>query len=368
MNKIKILHIIGGTGGGVPTYIKNLIKRTPQEVDITVMAFEKFDVSFYNLIDESHLISMPKPNDQGIFTFFKWLNNFFYINKFDYIECHFYGVKALVFKFFSHIHNSKVFNVHSHQEKLIYGRELKVREKLRVKVDRLLNSKISTYKLACSVGAAKYAFRNQDIIIIPNSIEPTKFMDNNYNKNNSKIVVGHVGNHTIPKNINYFILLAKYLKKIDDHEIVFELVGEGDYTGQLKANIEKFKLEEYFILRGKQQNVEDFYKNFDIFMLPSISEGLPTVLIEAQATGIASVVSNTITKEVDIGLNMIEYLPITETEQDFESWIYTIKDSMNKDIPDNEMIMKALEDKQFTNKKMAEKFLDIVHLSISKKQ
>ena len=78
------------------------------------------------------------------------------------------------------------------------------------------------------------------------------------------------------------------------------LIGDGDLRSEIEEEIEKKKLNKFFMILGNRQDVNILYSAMDAFVLPSLYEGLPLVGVEAQAAGLNCFFSNTVTDEVKI--------------------------------------------------------------------
>jgi len=89
------------------------------------------------------------------------------------------------------------------------------------------------------------------------------------------------------------------------------LVGDGEDFDKIKLLIKNKKIEDYVLLLGMRNDVPQLLSAMDVFLLPSHFEGLPIVLVEAQANGLPAIVSDHVTREVCYS-NMIQYLPINE--------------------------------------------------------
>ena len=127
-----------------------------------------------------------------------------------------------------------------------------------------------------------------------NSIRKSLNIDN-------KIVIGHVGRLSKEKNHLFMIELIKKLPS----DYVLVCVGNGPDEGKIKHKIIEEGLTDRIILVGKSINANYYYSAFDLFILPSLYEGLPTVAIEAQVSGLRCILSSNITKEVNVDNDVV---------------------------------------------------------------
>ena len=127
-----------------------------------------------------------------------------------------------------------------------------------------------------------------------------------------KLVLGHVGRMSEPKNHKFLLEIFVELKaKVD---AVLILVGDGELKAQITADISKLNLNDDVILLGSRDDAVDIMASlFDVIAFPSLYEGLPLTVVEAQAVGIPIVVSQNITKEAEFDSNLVSYLPLTSS-------------------------------------------------------
>ena len=112
-------------------------------------------------------------------------------------------------------------------------------------------------------------------------------------------VVGHVGRFGREKNHRLLIeIIEKAVWK--NHDVTLLLVGDGDLRPSIQQQVKDAKLNERVIFAGNRSDVPRLMKAMDVFVLPSLYEGLPVVIIEAQAAGLPCVVSSVVTHEADL--------------------------------------------------------------------
>jgi glycosyltransferase involved in cell wall biosynthesis len=130
-----------------------------------------------------------------------------------------------------------------------------------------------------------------------------------------KLVLGHVGRFNYQKNHPYLIdIFAAVCEKRDD--AVLLLLGEGPDMDVIKEKCRQLHIFDKVIFAGNQKETEKYYQAMDVFLLPSFFEGLPGVLMEAQAAGLRCFVSDTVTREAK-ATDLVTYLSI---EQPPENW------------------------------------------------
>ena len=128
------------------------------------------------------------------------------------------------------------------------------------------------------------------------------------------LVISHVGRFcTIKNHIFILDLIERLLKEKTDFQVL--LLGDGELFQDIQNQAESRNLLKNITFLGSVPNVNEYLQASDIFILPSLYEGLPVSLIEAQSTGCYCLCSDRITKEVDIGCGLVDYIPL-----DISAW------------------------------------------------
>ena len=167
---------------------------------------------------------------------------------------------------------------------------------------RLLITFLFTKRLACNKAAGEALFLGHKFEVIGNGIELSNYTFNDENRrilrkklglNESEILLGSVGRLDDNKNQIFLLKILKILvRESKDYKLV--LFGEGENEKQLRQYVEKNNLSDYVIFGGLVKNINEYYNAMDFFLLTSFSEGLPFVLIEAQANGLPVIASSSI--------------------------------------------------------------------------
>lgn len=184
-----------------------------------------------------------------------------------------------------------------------------------------LSIKVPTIKIAPSTEAAEFMFgkkcmKKGYVTILKNAISIDDFVFDLKRRIKlrkelgveNKFVVGHVGRFNYQKNHNFLIdIFYEITKKQSDAVLV--LVGKGELEYNIKSKINTLGLADKVIFTGVRSDIPDIMMAMDVFVFPSYFEGMPNVVIEAQATGLPCIVSDTITNEVQI-TNLVKFMPI----------------------------------------------------------
>ena len=217
--------------------------------------------------------------------------------------------------------------VHSHNA----GTDSILREKM-MKMARVLLEIFPTVYLACSEKAAEYMYvkwriSGGEYTIIKNGIDVNKFRYCEKNREqyrkmlgiDDRLVLLHVGRFTLQKNHTCLIKIFAECLKWNSRAVLL-LVGEGELLEATKAEVEDLGLKDTVIFFGIRQDIPEIMSASDVFLLPSLYEGLPVVGVEAQASGLPCVFSDTITREADI--NEKNYFI---SNKDIQAWVEAIR-------------------------------------------
>lgn len=161
---------------------------------------------------------------------------------------------------------------------------------------------------ACSKEAGDRYYRDSKELkdgckVIHNGIDTKKFQFTFENRQDMRetlgihstdILIGSIGRLTNVKNYTFLIKLLAELP--EQYKLI--LIGDGPEREMLSEQIENYQLTTRCFLLGKQDNVERFLSAMDIYALPSLHEGMPFSIVEAQANGLYCIVSDTVSQEV----------------------------------------------------------------------
>lgn len=180
-----------------------------------------------------------------------------------------------------------------------------------MKIHKILNpyfKKTYTKALACGELAGNWLFGENNFEVLPNVFHTGNFKFDPSKRERvrkelnleNRFVLGHIGRFNKQKNQPYLLkIFEKLAQKRGD--AVLLLAGTGPDFEKTKALVDTHPYKERIILYGTTKDASAVYSAMDYFALPSLHEGLPVVLLEAQISGLPCVVSDKVTKEVDFG-------------------------------------------------------------------
>ena len=179
-----------------------------------------------------------------------------------------------------------------------------------------------TDRFACSEDAGRWIFGNKSFRVINNAVDTERFQFSTDARTcirrelgvTDEIIVGFVGRLMEQKNVIRLIDIFYEISKIDGRAVLI-VVGDGPLNQEIQNRIKELSLDSKVRLLGIRNDVEDIYSAMDVFLLPSLYEGLPVVLVEAQATGLPCVISENVpTIDID-GLT-----EVVDLEEDSAYW------------------------------------------------
>lgn len=183
--------------------------------------------------------------------------------------------------------------------------------------------------MCCSELAGRWLFGNREydkgnVFLLNNAIDLDKFKYDEEIRNNKRKelgidkntkVIGHMGRFVEQKNHRFLIDIFNEIHKRDKNTILL-LVGQGPLLSEMKEKVKKLNLEESVLFLGQRDDVNELYQVFDVFLLPSLYEGLPVVGVEAQATGNLCFLSNDMTKETKV-LDSTVFMSLSNTAEEW---------------------------------------------------
>lgn len=222
--------------------------------------------------------------------------------------------------------------------------------KLIHKYNRKRINRFATHRFACSDKAGDWMFADGDYKIINNGIDLNRFRFDVVQRERIRreyhlkdaFVIGHVGRLSAPKNHVFLLrLFAKLLEQKTNARLM--LVGDGELRGSLDKLAGDLGIRDKVIFIGFVENTQDYLSAMDVFVLPSLYEGYPIALVEAQAMGLPCVASASITASIILGSNC----KLLSLECGMGDWIETIE-NVSKGKPDKDKI-RALDNQNVAN-------------------
>ena len=210
------------------------------------------------------------------------------------------------------------------------------------KIFSFLPKVVPNVKIAPSTEAAEFVFgkravKQGNVLFLHNGLNYEEFKFNIEKREKirkelgveNKRVFGHVGRLNAQKNHMFLLEVFKHIYEQDKNSVLV-LIGEGELEPDIRKKIEKLSLESNVLLLGPKKKINEYLMAMDLFIFPSFFEGMPNVIIEAQATGLPCIVSDTVTQEANI-TGIVKYLDLDKGPAYWANFIINDQENSRKD-------------------------------------
>ena len=213
------------------------------------------------------------------------------------------------------------------------------KKNLMKQVLRPFSKVFATDYMCCSELAGRWLFGNKEydkgnVYLLNNAIDLDKFKYNDSLRKKKRkelgikdktLVIGHIGRFVAQKNHDFLIDIFNEIHKKNNNSILL-LAGQGPLMEDIKNKVKELNLEDSVKFLGQRNDANELYQAFDVFLLPSLYEGLPVVGVEAQAAGLLCYLSDDMTKETKV-LDITKFMSLNNTP---EEWADNILDDVKK--------------------------------------
>lgn len=194
--------------------------------------------------------------------------------------------------------------IHSHNSAMAHMRLLPLHNANKKRIHAL-----ATDFFACSENAGKWMF-DKDFTVVHNAIDLDAFSYDVQKRKKLRaelgigdqdLVLGHIGRFAAQKNHTFLIdIFAEVAKIRPDAKLI--LLGDGDLREAMAQKVSQLELSDRVFFMGARKDVADLVNVFDLFVFPSLYEGLGIVALEAQANGLAVICSEAIPDQALFGM------------------------------------------------------------------
>lgn len=323
MELTRVLHIVTYMGrGGLETMIMNYyrhIDRSKLQFDFLVhREFEAdYDKEIESLGGKIYRISKLNPFDKK---YLSQLDCFFKEHKDEYqiVHSHLDCMAGIPLKYaqkyeipvrIAHAHSSNQTKDKKYLLKLLFKRNI---------------SRYATALFACAKDAGDWMFGGVEFTIIHNAIDSVLYQYDlkkmqvkreELGIEQGDLVVGHVGRFMEPKNHRFIVrIFAKVLEKKPNSVLL--LVGEGKLLEEIKQQVRNLQIEKKVIFTGLRSDIPELLQTMDVFLFPSIYEGLPVSIVEAQAAGLPCLISDKVPIECK-KTKLVEQVSLEKSEEEW---------------------------------------------------
>lgn len=191
----------------------------------------------------------------------------------------------------------------------------------------------ATDLFACSQAAGDFMFRGASYQLVPNAIDVERFRYSESIRRKVRLdlgiptdalVIGSVGRFHPSKNHAFMLEVFSEIRKLSKSAHLV-LVGDGSERGRIEKMAEELGIADSVLFTGVRNDANELYQTFDVFLMPSVFEGLPLAGIEAQASGCLSFFSNGVSKETGV-TDLAHFINLNESAQ---SWARQIIDNLD---------------------------------------
>lgn len=307
MNKkepIRILQIVPNMqAGGIENMLMNIYREVDKEkvqFDFLVHYSKKEHFDDEIIENGGKIYNFSLREDSNIFKYMHKLNKFYKEHKeYKVIHCHMSSIGFINFLIAKH-NGIKIRIAHSHNTNTAKNFKGFIK-----RIFMWPYRFVSSVNFACSTEAGRFLFKKRSFTFIPNAIDVNRFKFNDEARikirkqlgfKDDDVILGHVGRFNVQKN---HMFLLDVFKKICDENKNYKLllIGDGELRQQIEKKIKQLGIENNVVMTGVVKNTNDYYNAMDIFVLPSLFEGLPVTGVEAQTNGLCCLFADNITKE-----------------------------------------------------------------------
>ena len=292
-NKIKVLFILPALNicGGMESFIMNYYREINKDM------FE-FDFLVHNIGEKSYaseiesmggkIIKMPPFGIKTLKKIKKLYQEILIRKKYDIVHCNMANA-AFIYLKYAKKYGVPVRILHSHQDRAADVFTHAIRNIPLIKAGK----KYANCNVACSVQAGDYLFGKKEYFIIKNCIDYDRYRFNEEVRKQKRLelglegktVVGNTGRFCPAKNQLFLIDVFNKYQKLNSNAVLL-LIGEGDEEIHLRNKVEQLGLRDKVIFTGVRDDINELLQAMDVFVFPSLFEGLGISALEAQVSGL----------------------------------------------------------------------------------
>ena len=373
VRKVKILHVVGGMNvGGTETMLMNLYRKLNTNVQFDFISYYDKDAYYDDEIKRlgGQVIRIDSPNKIGMIKSIKNLCEVIKENgPYNAVHAHTLfncGVAMIA----ARLSGIKVRVSHAHTN---LDNTKNIIRKIYIWCMRRTINLFSTDCIACSESAGKYLFgenitSSKKYKLLPNYVDYKKYLNCSDTKSvrqelgikDNDIVVGHIGRFVEAKNHKFLLEVVSEMI-ILNNKVKLILAGDGELRKDMECYAEELGIKENVYFLGIRKDIDKILNNLDIFIFPSIYEGLGLVMIEAQSAGIPCLVSEAIQKEADLDIGLVKQINLNDKK---ELWIKEAFELIENKNKNKKQILSAIKNKGYDLDNIINKLLEIYKLDL----
>ncbi len=333
---IRVAHIMGKMiAGGVESVVTSeFLEMDKSKIQFDFICDEDSTNIPYDLIEKNSGRVIIIPPYQKAFKYHKELKKVLKENNYKIVHSHI-STMSVFSLFAAKCAGVPVRIAHSHST----TNKKEKKKNLMKQVLRPFSKVFATNYMCCSELAGRWLFGNKEydkgnVYLLNNAIDLDKFKYNESLRKKKRkelgikddtLVIGHLGRFVAQKNHTFLIDIFNELHKKNKNSVLL-LAGQGPLLEEIKSKVKDLNLEESVKFLGQRNDANELYQAFDVFLLPSLYEGLPVVGVEAQAAGLLCYLSDDMTKETKV-LDITKFMSLNDTP---EEWADNILNDVKK--------------------------------------
>lgn len=310
MKKVLIINTIGLNYEGITSVIKNYVSAMDYtELEFHFVARTDTPTSLKCLFEQYGIVHCVEDRKSSLL---RYLSGIGALLKTGFSAIHIHGNSGtmLIEVVLAKLYGVKNIIIHSHSTKTDHP---VVNSLLKKAMMRMADTCI-----ACSRASGDWLYGDYPHIILNNAVDLSSFCySEDYREKyreefdvGDHFLIGHIGHFSEPKNHFFLIDIFYAFHKLEPKSKLL-LISDGPRFERVKEKVAELGLQDAVIFAGRRNDIAGIYSAMDLFILPSRWEGLPLVLLEAQANGLQVLASDVITKDA-ICTDNIRYKPLED--------------------------------------------------------
>lgn len=318
--KIKVLQVgLGPNMGGIENVVRSWNRNLPDDISFDFLNIEDVPLAFEDEFRaEGGKVLKVTHRKKNPLKSYNELKNIIREGGYDYVHVHMMSwawyEPLLIASSFSHVRAI----AHSHTAGSGF---LSFKDRILDSVGRRKMKGKDYFRLACGEAAGKDMFRGENFKVVMNGVDFERCAFSSFerdrireqlNLSDDAFVIGHVGRNSRAKNYPFVIpLFADFAEKRPGSRLL--LIGDVKDSLEIRTLVKEKGIGDKVIFTGMLPELQKYYSAMDVFILPSLYEGVSVSMIEAQVSGLECIVSEFVSQDADISGN-VKYIPIDSTE------------------------------------------------------
>lgn len=331
---IRIAQVVGKwVGGGVESVVMNYYRNIDRDkIQFDFLCDSDSTNIPYDEIEKLGGRVILIPPYQKVFEYQKELIKIFKQNKYKIVHSHINTLSVFPLRAAKKA-GVPVRIAHSHST----TNKKEKKKNLLKQVLRPFSKVFATDYMCCSELAGRWQFGDKayakgKVYLLNNAIDLEQFKYDKYTRiqkrkeldiSENTLVVGHIGRFVTVKNHEFLINIFNEIHNQNDNSVLI-LAGQGPLMDSVRNKVKELKLENNVKFLGQRNDTSQLYQAFDVFLLPSLYEGLPVVGVEAQAAGLLCYFSSEMTKETKV-LNSTKFISLDSPAEWAENILCDVK-------------------------------------------